>query len=66
MTNQIFGFVRMAVPLGCALVIFWSRGPLFDAGLLVYLIGFYLVALAADTWLAVVRTGAAGEPSREL
>lgn len=48
--------LRMALPLVFLVVVVASQpSPLLDAGLAFYLIGFYLVALAADTHYAVGR-----------
>ncbi|MGD9648262.1 MAG: hypothetical protein AB7U73_21300 [Pirellulales bacterium] len=43
---------RMFVPLAGAIVLRFGKGPLYDAGALYYLIGFYLLNLAIETiWL---------------
>lgn len=41
---------RMAFPLAMALVLQLRGGVLVDQGLLLYLVAYYLPALAADTW----------------
>jgi hypothetical protein len=43
--------LRMAVPLGLCVSVYWRGGPLVDAGLAYYLIGFYLVMLTLETVL---------------
>jgi hypothetical protein len=45
--------LRMALPLVFVIVVCRQPGPLVEAGLVYYLIGFYLIALAADTRHAV-------------
>jgi hypothetical protein len=47
--------LRMALPLVFVIIVCRQPGPLVDAGLVYYLIGFYLIALAADTRHAVGR-----------
>jgi hypothetical protein len=46
---------RMALPLALGVIAAWQRGPLVDAGIMLYLVGFYMVALAADSWHAIGR-----------
>ena len=41
--------VRLAIPLGTAVVVVFRGGPLSNAGFLIYLIVFYLVTLAVET-----------------
>lgn len=45
--------VRMALPLAAAVVVKLRFPQLLDAGWLAYLIGYYLIALAIETWLAL-------------
>lgn len=47
--------LRMAVPLGLGLTIHLHGGPLAKAGLLYYLLIFYPVTLAVETWLTLPR-----------
>ena len=47
--------LRMAPPLLLCMLVGLRRGPLTDAGMVFYMIGFYLVTLAVDTWLSVGR-----------
>jgi hypothetical protein len=59
--------VRMALPLVvCLIVEYGDRGPLAENGLSLYLVGFYLVALAADTWLTIGRIQSPPTSSKEL
>jgi hypothetical protein len=44
---------RMGIPLVSAFAIHLHRGPLAEAGLLYYLVVFYLVTLAADVALSL-------------
>jgi len=44
--------VRMGIPLTACLVLFVVRGPLYDAGMLFYLLAFYAVTLLLDTYFA--------------
>ena len=44
--------IRMAVPLTAAILVKFSGWPLADAGFLNYLIVFYPVTLAAETYLS--------------
>jgi hypothetical protein len=46
-------FVRMSVPLACALGVQLGHGPLADAGFVYYVLVFYLVTLAVETGLRV-------------
>ncbi len=46
---------RMAIPLGFAIPLHIHGGPLAEAGLLVYLVVFYPVTLAAETALCLPR-----------
>jgi hypothetical protein len=58
--------VRMALPLTfCAAAQFW-RGPLVESGLALYVVGFYVLTLAIDTWLSVGRPPIGTGASREL
>ncbi len=43
--------VRMGIPLVAALTVYFRGGPLADAGFLYYLVVFYPVTLAAETYL---------------
>lgn len=57
--------LRMSLPLAFCIVVMLRPGPLAEAGLPLYLIGFYIVALAADTWLWVGRLQSSQTSSRE-
>jgi hypothetical protein len=56
--------LRMVPPLALCAVVGLRRGPLTDAGIVFYMIGFYLVTLAVDTWLSVRRISPAMSPRR--
>jgi hypothetical protein len=65
--QQAFGVVlaamlpRMFVPLAGAVVLRLNGGPLYEAGALYFVIGFYLLTLAAETlWL--LPPGGFGDP----
>jgi hypothetical protein len=47
--------LRMAPPLVYCLAVGWRHGPEGGAGVVFYVIGFYMVVLAADTCLSVRR-----------
>ncbi len=57
--------LRMAPPLVFCLAIGLRRGPLTDAGAVFYVIGFYMVTLAVDTWLSVGRISLAWSSRRD-
>lgn len=46
---------RMGIPLVSCLAIYFRGGLLVDAGMVYYLLVFYPLALAFETWLDVVR-----------
>lgn len=48
-------FFRMGIPLVACLAIYVRGGWLVEAGLVYYLLVYYPLALAAETWLDVVR-----------
>jgi hypothetical protein len=56
--------LRMVPPLALCAAVGLRRGPLTDAGIVFYMIGFYLVTLAVDTWLSVRRISPAVSPRR--
>jgi hypothetical protein len=59
--------LRMALPLAfCTVVQFRRHGPLVDNGLALYVVGFYMLTLATDTWLSVGRPPIGVGLSREL
>jgi hypothetical protein len=59
--------IRMALPLVvCLIVEYGDRSPLAKHGLSLYLVGFYLLALAADTWLTIGRIQSPPTSSKEL
>jgi hypothetical protein len=52
--NMLVGmFVRMFVPLGVCLMIYARRGVLVDAGLVFYVLIFYMISLAIETGFLV-------------
>lgn len=57
--------LRMGIPLGLCLIFHVQRGSLAEAGIVYYLLAFYLVTLVVETLLAVVtRASQPGMPSR--
>jgi hypothetical protein len=59
--------IRMALPLVvCLIVEYGDRSPLAEHGLSLYIVGFYLIALAVDTWLTVGRIQSPPTSSKEL
>ena len=48
---------RMVIPLGGGFVFHAQGGPLAEAGLLYYLLVFYPITLAMETWLSLPETG---------
>jgi len=44
---------RMGIPLGFLIVVYSRGGPLVEAGIVFYLLPFYLVVLTAETLLTV-------------
>ena len=57
--------LRMTLPLAFCVVLAVQRGPLVDAGIMLYLVGFYMVALAADSWHSIGRIRSAVPRPRE-
>ena len=57
--------IRMAPPLAFCVLVGLQRGPLFDAGAIWYLIGFYMIVLVSDTWHALGRLKPIAPQSRE-
>jgi hypothetical protein len=53
-------FVRLGVPLAVCMIIYLQGGPLVEAGFAGYLLGLYLVALAAGTLLDLAQHESAG------
>lgn len=47
---------RMVIPLGGGFVLHTHGGPLAEAGLLYYLLVFYPITLALETWLSLPET----------
>lgn len=45
--------VRLALPLGVCVVISHLGGVLNDAGLVFYILAFYILTLVGETWIAV-------------
>lgn len=65
--------IRMALPLVVCLIVEYgdrnqpgTPGQLAEHGLSLYIVGFYLVALAIDTWLTVGRIQSPPTSSKEL
>ncbi len=56
--------LRLAPPLMLCMAIGMRRGPLTEAGIVFYMIGFYLLTLAVDTWLSVRRISPAVSSKR--
>jgi hypothetical protein len=50
---------RMVIPLGGGFACHVQGGPLAEAGLLYYLLVFYPITLALETWLSLPETGSA-------
>ncbi len=44
--------IRMGIPLGAALTVYFHGGPLANAGFLYYLVVFYPVTLTVETFLS--------------
>ncbi len=44
--------IRMGIPLAAALAVYFSGGPLADAGFLYYLVVFYPITLTVETFLS--------------
>jgi hypothetical protein len=55
---------RMAIPLGGGFVLQIRAEPLAEAGLLYYLLAFYPVTLALETWVSLPRTQAASRSNQ--
>lgn len=47
--------LRMIVPLIAVAAICWFNGPLAAAGMVCYVLGFYMITLAAETYIVVRR-----------
>lgn len=54
---------RMVIPLGGGFACHSHGGPLAEAGLLYYLLVFYPITLALETWLSLPETKPAGQRS---
>jgi hypothetical protein len=50
---------RMVLPMLTCGAVCWRGGPLAEAGMAFYLVVFYMIILAVETWVAVGRTGGA-------
>jgi hypothetical protein len=46
-------FVRMGIPLAFGFAIQLRGGPLVEVGFIYYLLIFYLISLAVETWLSL-------------
>ena len=71
LSNPVHGMLagmlpRMGIPLGGAMVFHLQGGVLAEAGLLVYLVVFYPVALGVETFLSLPPTGLAGLPGKTV
>jgi hypothetical protein len=47
--------IRMTLPLAACVLVHLGGGPLADAGFVFFVLGFYMIALAADTLLLVLQ-----------
>jgi hypothetical protein len=47
--------LRMIVPLLAVAAVYWWDGPLAEAGMVFFVLAFYMIMLAAETYLAVRR-----------
>ena len=47
--------VRMAVPLVFVMIVYSQGGALVESGMVFYLLAYYLITLAAETWMSVRR-----------
>ena len=56
---------RMALPLAVCMVAFVRGGTLVESGFVFYVLAFYLMTLAVDTWMATGRTVDAGPTSKD-
>jgi hypothetical protein len=53
---MLFGMaIRMTLPLAACVIVHLSGGPLAAAGFVFFVLGFYMIALAADTLLLVLQ-----------
>ena len=75
MVGMLLGMTaRMGIPLGVGFLFHIRGGPLAEAGLLYYLLAFYPITLALETWLSLPasqpasqRSGASlGDPGASL
>ena len=56
--------LRMGLPLGLFLVVYYRGGTLVEAGLGFYVIGFYLIMLTTETLMLVPDTRATGAKAK--
>ena len=56
--------VRMALPLAVVMAIYHRGGWLVAAGMIYYVLVFYMITLAAETWIAVGQVGGVASASR--
>jgi hypothetical protein len=45
--------LRMVVPLSAVAAVYWWDGPLTETGMVFYVLAFYMITLAVETYLAV-------------
>ena len=45
--------LRMVVPLSAVAAVYWWDGPLAETGMVFYVLAFYMITLAVETYLAV-------------
>ena len=57
--------LRMALPLIVCMVVYLRGGALAEAGFVFYVLAFYLMTLAIDTWMATGRAAGAGPTSED-
>jgi len=61
MVRPVVGMLlRMGVPLAFAIVVYLQGGPLAEAGLVYYLLAFYMIALAVEIWQSTVAVNERG------
>ena len=58
--------LRMGLPLAVCMIVYLQSGALAEAGFVFYVLAFYLVTLAIDTWMATGRAVGAGPTSEDL
>jgi len=56
--------IRMALPLAAVMAIYYRGGWLVGAGMIYDVLAFYMITLAAETWIAVGRVSGVVSASR--